>query len=276
MKFVFAGCAAMSVLCVALICWFLFPNAIPAILKIGPAEFFFSADWAPEQNRFGILAMIAGSLCLALGAVVLGVPIGVLCAVFLVYYCPAKLYKPFSFAISLLAGIPSIVYGFFGLTVLVPLIQKCFGTVSGKGILCSSILLAMMILPTIVSLSESALRKTDPAIYDASRALGASHDRTVFYVCLPAAVSGIRSAVVLGIGRAIGETMAVIMVAGNAAIFPSSLLSPVRTLTTGIVLEMSYATGLHRQALIALGAVLFVIILVMNLYFSSRKRKEMC
>lgn len=274
MKYVFAACAAASILCVFLICWFLFSTALPAIAKIGPVNFLFSSDWAPSENRFGILSMVAGTLYMSAGALILGVPLGVLCAVFLAYYCPKKLYEPSRFAISLLAGIPSIVYGFFGLTVLVPLIQKWTGSASGKGILCASVLLAMMILPTIVSLSESALKKVDPAVYDGSRALGASHDHTVFFVCLPAAASGILSAIVLGIGRAVGETMAVIMVAGNAAVLPDSLLSPVRTLTTGIVLEMSYASGLHREALIAMGAVLFVLILGINLCFMSLKKKE--
>lgn len=271
MKAVFAGCAALCIVCLALVCGFLFSSAIPAISKIGWSEFLFSTKWAPAQNQFGILSMIAGTLYMSLGAMVLGVPMGVLCAVFLAYFCPKKLYGPMKYAISLLAGIPSIVYGFFGLTVLVPLIQKVSGSPSGKGLLCASLLLAMT---TIVSLSESALKKVDPAVYDGSRALGASHERTVFFVCVPAAASGIVSAVVLGVGRAIGETMAVIMVAGNAAILPANILEPVRTLTTGIVLEMSYASGLHREALIAMGAVLFTLILLINLIFLTLENRR--
>lgn len=273
-RWIFAGCAALSILSVALICWFLFANGLPAILEIGPLQFLFSSTWAPDQNQFGIWTMIIGSLILGAGAIVLGVPLGVLCAVFLAYYCPKKLYRPFKFSIDLLAGIPSIVFGFFGLTLLVPLLQQVFPGTSGKGVLTASILLAMMILPTIVSVCENALQNVDPSYYEASRALGAGHDRTVFFVCLPAAMQGVLTAIVLGVGRAIGETMAVIMVAGNAAILPDSLLSPLRTLTTGIVLEMSYASGLHREALIGMGCVLFVLVLALNLGFMMLRRKE--
>lgn len=274
MKGAFAGCAALCILSVALICWFLFSEGLPAIAEIGPLNFLFSTKWAPSNGEYGIGAMIIGSLDLAAGAIVLGVPLGVLCAVYLAYYCPKRLYGPFKFAINLLAGIPSIVFGFFGLIIVVPFLQKMFPGSSGKGILAASIILAMMILPTIVSVSESALQKVDPAVYQASLALGASHERSVLKVCLPAARSGILAGVVLGIGRAIGETMAVIMVAGNAAILPDGLLSPVRTLTSNIVLEMSYASGLHRQALIATAVVLFVLILLMNSAFALLKRKE--
>lgn len=274
MKAVFAACAALCIVLVGLICWFLFSNGLPAVMEIGPINFLTSTVWQPAQNEYGILCMIVGTIDLGLGALILGVPAGIFCAAYLVYYCPKKLYQPLEAGINLLAGIPSIVFGFFGLTVLVPFLQKLFPPFSGKGILCASILLALMILPTIVSVSEAALKKVDPSFYEASRGLGASHDRSVFLVCIPAARSGILTAVILGLGRAIGETMAVIMVAGNAAILPTSLLSPVRTLTTSIVLEMSYATGLHRQALIATAMVLFVLILLINAGFSLLKKKE--
>lgn len=274
MKGLCALCAALSILAVGLICWFLSVNGIPALQKIGLFSFLSGSTWAPESGSFGILPMIVGTLYLAAGSLLLGVPIGVLCAVFLVYYCPKKLAEPFKFVISLLAGIPSIVFGFFGLVVLVPALQVLFPGTSGKGILCASIVLSIMILPTIVSLCENALQKVDPDLYDASLALGASHDHTVFFVCLPAAFSGILAAAVLGLGRAIGETMAVIMVAGNAAVFPNSLLTPMRTLTTNIVMEMSYASGLHREALIATALVLFVLILMMNTALGGLKRKE--
>lgn len=273
LQVLFAGCAALCILSVALICWFLFANGLPAIVEIGPLNFLGSAHWTPSQGHYGILAMIVGSICLGLGSALFGVPLGVLTAVYLAYYCPKKLYEPLKSAIDLLAGIPSVVFGFFGLVVLVGWMQKVFVGSSGKGILCASLLLAIMILPTIVSVSENALQKIDPSFYEASRALGAGHDHTVFFVCLPAAARGIGTAAILGISRAIGETMAVIMVAGNAAILPASILSPVRTLTTGIVLEMSYASGLHRQALIAMGAILFVLILIMNIgFFKARHR----
>ena len=249
MKGLCALCAALSILAVGLICWFLSVNGVPALQKIGLFSFLSGSTWAPESGSFGILPMIMGTLYLAAGSLLLGVPIGVLCAVFLVYYCPKKLAEPFKFVISLLAGIPSIVFGFFGLVVLVPALQVLFPGTSGKGILCASIVLSIMILPTIVSLCENALQKVDPALYDASLALGASHDHTVFFVCLPAAFSGILAAAVLGLGRAIGET-------------------------TNIVMEMSYASGLHREALIATALVLFVLILMMNTALGGLKRKE--
>lgn len=274
MKFVFGGCAILCIVCVGLICWFLFTNGLPAMMEIGPFRFLFSSIWKPAEGQYGILCMIAGSLYLGIGAIVLGVPLGILCALFLVYYCPKKLYGPFKYSIDLLAGIPSIVFGLFGLNVLVPMLQHLFPQTSGKGILTASILLAIMILPTIVSISENALQKVDKSYYEASRAMGVTHDRTVFKVCLPAARSGILAAVSLGLGRAIGETMAVIMVAGNAAIFPTSLLTPVRTLTSNIVLEMSYASGLHRQALIATAMILFIMILAINSSFTYLKHKK--
>lgn len=274
MKYVFGSCAALCIVCVALICWFLVSGGLPAILEIGPANFLFSPVWKPSQNEYGILSMIAGTFCLGAGAILLGGVLGILCALYLVYYCPKRLYGPFKSGIGLLAGIPSIVYGFFGLVVLVPLLMKIFPGTSGKGILCASILLGIMILPTVVSVSESALQKVDRSYYEASLAVGASHERSVFLVCLPAARSGIIASIVLGLGRAIGETMAVVMVAGNAALFPDSLLSPVRTLTSNIVLEMSYASGLHRQALIATALVLFVLIMAINFCFALAKKKE--
>ena len=274
MKGVFALCAALSIAAVVLILIFLAVNGVPAIEKIGLLSFLTGTTWAPEQNVFGILPMITGTLELAAGALLLGVPLGFFCAVFLAYYCPPRLAAPFRFVISLLAGIPSIVFGFFGLVVLVPLLQSIFPGTAGKGILCASLVLAMMILPTVVSLCENALEKVDPSLYEASLAMGADHDHTVFFVCVPAAFSGILSAVVLGLGRAIGETMAVVMVAGNAPVFPDGLLSPMRTLTSNIVMEMSYAAGLHRQALIATALVLFILVLLLNGGMACLKRKE--
>lgn len=273
MRVVFAVCACVSILAVILICFFLFANGIPTIGKIGVKEFLLGLDWKPLQNIFGILPMIIGSIYVTAGAVVIGVPIGLLCAVFLAKFCPDKLYKVFKPAVDLLAGIPSIVYGFFGLVVIVPIMQNLFGG-SGKGVLTASIMLGIMILPTIISVSEAAIRAVPESYYEGALALGATHERSTFLAVLPAAKSGITAGVILGLGRAIGEAMAVNMVAGNQAIIPKNLLSGVRTLTSNIVLEMGYATDLHREALIATALVLFVFILIINLLFSLAKKEK--
>lgn len=273
MRVVFLLCACVSILAVILICFFLFANGIPTIGKIGVKEFLLGLDWKPLQNIFGILPMIIGSIYVTAGAVVIGVPIGLLCAVFLAKFCPEKLYKVFKPAVDLLAGIPSIVYGFFGLVVIVPVMQNLFGG-SGKGVLTASIMLGIMILPTIISVSEAAIRAVPDSYYEGALALGATHERSTFLAVLPAAKSGITAGVILGLGRAIGEAMAVNMVAGNQAIIPKSLLSGVRTLTSNIVLEMGYATDLHREALIATALVLFVFILIINLLFSLAKKEK--
>ena len=273
MRVVFAVCACVSILAVILICFFLFVNGIPTIGKIGVKEFLLGLDWKPLQNIFGILPMIIGSIYVTAGAVVIGVPIGLLCAVFLAKFCPDKLYKVFKPAVDLLAGIPSIVYGFFGLVVIVPVMQNLFGG-SGKGVLTASIMLGIMILPTIISVSEAAIRAVPDSYYEGALALGATHERSTFLAVLPAAKSGITAGVILGLGRAIGEAMAVNMVAGNQAIIPKNLLSGVRTLTSNIVLEMGYATDLHREALIATALVLFVFILIINLLFSLAKKEK--
>lgn len=273
MRIVFLIAACVSILAVALICFYLFLNGIPAIAEIGPLEFLFGTKWAPGNDKFGILPMILGSIYVTAGAILVGVPLGILCAVFLAKFCPLPLYRVLKPAVDLLAGIPSIVYGFFGLMVIVPIMQELFGG-SGKSILTASLLLGLMILPTIIGVSESAIRAVPESYYEGSLALGASHERSVFFVTVPAAKSGIMAGVILGVGRAIGETMAVIMIAGNQTRIPGGLLDGVRTLTGNIVMEMGYATGLHREALIATGVVLFVFILMINLLFSILKRKE--
>lgn len=273
MRIVFLIAACVSILAVALICFYLFLNGIPAIAEIGPLEFLFGTKWAPGNDKFGILPMILGSIYVTAGAILVGVPLGILCAVFLAKFCPRPLYRVLKPAVDLLAGIPSIVYGFFGLMVIVPIMQELFGG-SGKSILTASLLLGLMILPTIIGVSESAIRAVPESYYEGSLALGASHERSVFFVTVPAAKSGIMAGVILGVGRAIGETMAVIMIAGNQTRIPGGLLDGVRTLTGNIVMEMGYATGLHREALIATGVVLFVFILMINLLFSILKRKE--
>ncbi len=273
MKMVFLLAACISIAAVLLICLFLFANGIPAIGKIGVLDFLLGKTWLPSNGLFGIFPMILGSIYVTAGAILFGVPLGILAAVFMTYYCPAKLYKLLKPAVNLLAGIPSIVYGFFGLVVIVPFMQQLFGG-SGKSILTASILLGIMILPTIINVSESSLRAVPETYFDGALALGATRERAVFAVMLPAARSGVTTGVILGIGRAIGETMAVSMVAGNQTAMPGGILSGVRTLTANIVIEMGYAADLHREALIATAVVLFVFILIINLIFSILKRKE--
>ncbi len=276
MKYVFMLSALMSVVAVGLICFFLFANGIPAINTIGWPEFLLGREWSPSDQPplFGIFPMILGSIYITAGAIVVGVPIGILTAVFLAKVCPKPLYKPIKPMVGLLAGIPSVVYGFFGVVVLVPLVRELFGG-NGSSILTASLLLGIMILPTIISISESAIRAVPGELYDGAVALGASHERAIFAVILPAARSGILASVVLGIGRAVGETMAVIMVAGNQARMPAGVLKGVRTLTANIVIEMGYAAELHREALIATGVVLFAFILLINLaFFAAGKRTQ--
>lgn len=278
MQGVFFIAACTSVLAVILICLFLFANGIPAMKEIGFFDFLSGEMWKPKNEIFGILPMIVGSLYVTAGAVIIGVPIGILTAVFMSHYCPKAIYKPLKMATELLAGIPSVVYGFFGLVVLVPMIRTIgrdlgFGG-NGSSILTASLLLGMMILPTVIGLTESALRAVPQHYYEGAVALGATHERSIFLVVLPAAKSGVIAAIVLGVGRAIGETMAVIMVAGNQARMPAGIFRGVRTLTANIVIEMGYATGLHREALIATGVVLFVFILIINFSVALLKRRS--
>lgn len=274
-KYLFFVAALTSILAVLLICIFLFANGIPAMKEIGFGDFLFSKKWAPsnEPASFGIFPMILGSIYITAGAVIIGVPIGILSAVFMAKFCPKKVYPFMKSSVALLAGIPSIVYGFFGLVVIVPFVRNNFGG-NGLSMLTASILLGMMILPTIISVSESAIRAVPDSYYEGALALGADHVRSVFFTVVPAAKSGIFASVILGIGRAIGETMAVIMVAGNQARMPAGVLKGVRTLTANIVIEMGYAADLHRDALIATAVVLFVFILIINLAFSLIKRRS--
>lgn len=277
MQYVFLAAAGVSVLAVLLICMFLFANGFPAIQEIGLFSFLFGADWTPNDvpASFGILSMILGSLYVTAGAVIIGVPIGVLTAVFMVYFCPQWLYRILKPSVNLLAGIPSVVFGFFGIVVIVPWVQRIFGS-GGSSILTASILLGIMILPTVISTSESALQSVPKELYQNAVALGASKERAIFGVVMKGATSGIMTAIVLGLGRAVGETMAVIMVAGNQAVvrLPNEILMGVRTLTANIVLEMGYASGLHRNALIATGIVLFVFILLIRIFAQLFRREE--
>jgi phosphate transport system permease protein len=249
-------------------------NGLPAIGKIGALKFLLGTEWAPSDipPAYGIFPMILGSLYITAGAVVLGVPLGILTAMFLAGFCPPPLHKILKPAVDLLAGIPSVVYGFFGMGVIVPVIRWLPAS-NGSSILAASILLGVMILPTVVSISETAVRAVPGTYYEGALALGASHERGMFFVALPAARSGVLASVILSVGRAVGETMAVIMVAGNQARAPRGILRGARTLTANIVLEMGYAAELHRGALIATGVVLFVFILIINLTFSMLKRR---
>lgn len=276
MKLVFLLAACTSIGAVALICMFLFSNGVPAMAKIGFFDFILGQKWKPTNEIFGILPMIAGSIWVTAGAILLGVPTGILTAVFLARFSPRWIYRLLKPAIELLAGIPSVIYGFFGLVVLVPMIRRLFedsGT-TGDTMLTAMLLLGMMILPTVINVSEAAIRAVPESYYEGALALGATKERSVFFATLPAARSGLLAATILGVGRAIGETMAVMMIAGNQARMPAGLLKGVRTLTSNIVLEIGYAADLHREALVATGVVLFVFILAINLLFSLVTRRE--
>lgn len=284
MQVVFLAAACASVLAVALICAFLFANGIPAMKEIGFLDFLTGELWKPGNDIYGIFPMIIGSIYVTAGAILIGVPIGILTSVFMAFYCPKKIYRPLKSATELLAGIPSVIYGFFGLVVLVPVVKEIGSvlrdlgvidyTAKGNSMITASILLGIMILPTIIGVTESALRAVPMQYYEGALALGATHERSIFRLILPAAKSGVVAGVVLGIGRAIGETMAVIMVAGNQARLPEGLFKGVRTLTANIVIEMGYASGIHREALIATGVVLFVFILIINFCAAFLNRRE--
>lgn len=274
-KVLFTAAAGVSILAVALICVFLFASGIPAIGEIGPIEFLTGTVWRPASDTYGIFPMILGSIYATAGALVIGVPVGLLCAVYLSRFASPRVKRILTPGVELLAGIPSVIYGFFGLVVLVPLIRRTF-TVQGMSLLAASIILGIMILPTIITVARNALDAVPDSYYEGALALGANHERSVFRVLVPAAGSGIMAGVVLGVGRAIGETMAVVMIAGNQVQIPDSLLDGVRTLTTNIVMEMGYAADLHREALIATAVVLFVFVLLINLAFAAlnaRSRK---
>ena len=278
MEIIFILCACMSILAVALICFFLFTKGIPGMAKIGIFKFLGGQVWKPGNDIYGILPMILGSVYVTGLALVIGVPIGLLTAIFMARFCPKKLYKVVKPAVDLLAGIPSVVYGFFGMVVIVPVVRALTDALGARGngvsLLTAAILLGIMILPTIISVSEAAIRAVPESYYEGSLGLGADPVRSVFKAVLPAAKSGIMAGIILGVGRAIGETMAVILVAGNNPAMPKGLLQGVRTMTANIVIEMGYAQDLHRVALIATGVVLFVFILIINLCFSIVKRRD--
>lgn len=271
-KAVFALAAFISIAAVALICLFLFANGIPAMAEIGLPEFLFGNTWRPSSDEFDIFPMIIGSLYVTAGALVIGVPIGILTAIFLSRFAHARFARILGDGVELLAGIPSVVFGFFGLMVIVPFIRD-YMPGRGLSLLAAALILGIMILPTVITVSKSALDAVPRSYYEGALALGADHERSVFFIVVPAALSGIMAAVVLGIGRAIGETMAVVMVAGNQPAIPLSIFDGVRTLTANIVLEMGYAADLHRGALIATGVVLFVFVILICALFSAIKSK---
>jgi len=265
--------AFSSISILALIAIFIFGEGLPLIWKVGLKTFLLGGRWVPSQGSFGILPMIVGSFWVTLGALLLGIPLGLACAVFLSEWTPplaATFLRP---AIQLLAAIPSVIYGFWGLVVLVPLVRNYLGG-PGLSILSGSLILGFMILPTIISISEDSLRALPPTYKAGGLALGATHWQTIWRVLVPAARSGIVASIILGMGRAIGETMAMIMILGNAVKMPTSFLDSARTLTTNIGIEMGYASGDHRQALFATGIVLFFIIMILNslAIFLSRRR----
>lgn len=264
----FLLCACVAVISIITISVFVFVKGGPAIFKIGVTKFLFGQKWMPEGEIFGILPMIIGSTYATLGAIIIGVPIGVLTAVFMAEIAPARLVKIIRPAVELLAGIPSVVYGFFGLMTIVPMIDKAFGG-GGNSLLAVCIILGIMVLPTVVSISETSIRAIPREYREGSLALGASQMQTIFKVVLPAAKSGILAAVVLGIGRAVGETMAVILVAGNSIIIPMALTDRMRTMTANIAIEMGYAFGLHQEALFATGVILFIFIMILNVILNA-------
>lgn len=275
MKYVFLFSSAISIIAIILISYFIFAEGLPIIFEHGVGNFLLGEKWAPtsSQPSYGILPMIVGSIYVTMGAIIIGVPIGILTAIFMAKFCDGKLYKFLKPCVNLMAGIPSIVYGFFALVLIVPLMRNLVGG-TGMNIITASILLGIMILPTIIGVSESAIRAVPNSYYEGSIALGATHERSVISVIVPAASSGILSSVILGIGRAIGETMAVVLVAGNQPRIPESVTQGVRTMTTNIVLEMAYAAGAHREALIATASVLFIFIMIINAGFLILKRRR--
>lgn len=275
MQVVFLIAACISILAVALICIYLFANGLPAIAKIGPFEFLLGTDWRPDADHYGIFPMIIGSIYVTAGAIIVGVPLGLLAAIYMAKFCPAPLYKFLKPAVDLLAGIPSIVYGFFGLTVIVPISRELLGG-GGLNLLTTSFVLGIMILPTIISISENSLRAVPKPFYEGAVALGATKERAIFRTMFPAASSGVLTAIILGMGRAIGETAAITLICGNIDQIPGSLADPFITLASAIASGMGYAstTNLERPALIAVAAVLLIIILLITTVVMLLKKKK--
>ncbi|HAT4191801.1 phosphate ABC transporter permease subunit PstC [Clostridium perfringens] len=272
---IFLISASVAVISLLLIIGFVFYKGLRPFIVEGYSfwDFMFGTQWIPSANKYGILPMIVASLGATIGALLIGVPVGILTSIFIAEIAPKKIAKIMSGAVELLAGIPSVLYGVFGLAIIVPTIQDVFNLPKGQSLLAVIIVLAIMMLPTVITVSETAIRAVPNAYKEGSLALGASKTETIFKVIVPAAKSGIMTGVVLGIGRAIGETMAVILVAGNTPVIPSSIMDSVRPLTTNIALEMGYAFGTHQEMLFATGVVLFTFILILNLVLSKLSNK---
>lgn len=272
---IFLVSASVAVIILLLIIGFVFYKGLRPFIVEGYSffDFLFGTEWIPSVNKYGILPMIIASLGATFGSILIGVPIGILTAIFIVEIAPKELAKFMSGAVELLAGIPSVLYGIFGLAVIVPTIQNLFDLPKGQSLLAVIIVLAIMMLPTVITVSETSIRAVPKAYKEGSLALGASKTETIFKVVVPAAKSGIMTGVVLGVGRAIGETMAVILVAGNTPVIPDSIMDSVRPLTTNIALEMGYAFGTHQEMLFATGIVLFTFILILNLVLSKISNK---
>ncbi|EIF6297720.1 phosphate ABC transporter permease subunit PstC [Clostridium perfringens] len=272
---IFLISASVAVISLLLIIGFVFYKGLRPFIVEGYSfwDFIFGTQWIPSANKYGILPMIVASLGATIGALLIGVPVGILTAIFIAEIAPKRISKIMSGAVELLAGIPSVLYGVFGLAIIVPKIQDIFNLPKGQSLLAVIIVLAIMMLPTVITVSETAIRAVPNAYKEGSLALGASKTETIFKVIVPAAKSGIMTGVVLGIGRAIGETMAVILVAGNTPVIPSSIMDSVRPLTTNIALEMGYAFGTHQEMLFATGVVLFTFILILNLVLSKLSNK---
>lgn len=271
-EIIFLVFSCVSIGAVIIITVYMFVAGIPAISEIGLLQFLFGTHWEPFNNQYGILYLIISSIIATLGAILIGVPIGLLTASYLSEIASRRLANIIRPAVQLLAGIPSVVYGFFGMLIIVPAIRNIFPSSLGDSLLAVIIILSIMVLPTIISTSETSLRAVPNTYREAALSLGTTPTKTIFKVTIPAAKSGILSGVILGVGRAIGETMAVIMVAGNVVNMPS-LLKTVRLLTTGIVLEMSYSSGIHRQALFAIGLILFIFIMIVNISFTAISKR---
>ena len=259
-----ALCAALFIIVIALITVFIFSKGLPIVMQVGAGDFLFNTDWRPTKGMFGIGAMVVGSLTVTLASMLWAVPLAVITSIFMAEIAPRQVGKILGSLVELLAGIPSVVYGFVGLLTVVPFIRSYLGS-NGMSVLAGAIILGIMILPTVINISRDSILAVPREYKENSLALGASPYQTIARVIIPAARSGIITAIVLGMGRAIGETMAVVMVTGNAVIVPDSILAPVRTMTSNIVLEMGYATGDHQAALFATGMFLFIFIVVLNL-----------
>jgi phosphate transport system permease protein len=257
-------CAAIFILVILLITLFIFAKGIPLLLKVGIGDFLLNSDWRPSKGAFGIWTMFVGSLAVTFSAMLWAVPLGIATSVFMAEIAPPRIGRVLGSLVELLAGIPSVVYGFIGLIVIVPFIREVFGG-NGLSVLAGAIILGIMILPTIINIARDSIMAVPKEYKEGSLALGASHYQTISRVIIPAARSGIITAIVLGMGRAIGETMAVVMVTGNSTVIPDGILSPVRTMTSNIVLEMGYAAGDHQAALFATGMVLFLFIVCLNM-----------